>query len=196
MKHPIAAREADALQLLKRDHDSLRRLFREFERLVAAPCDFDRKAELAGRICSEMSIHADIEDELFYPAVQAVIGRDTLLDLDAFDHCGGRNLIAQLDEMEPADAGYDNVVATLGVFTIAHMREEEGRMFVRVRQAGLDTTLLGASMLRRQRALRADVTRVGLPLHEKRPAAAVWPQACRYGGGGGAATPARRSERG
>lgn len=194
MNHAIAAREADALQLLKRDHDSLRRHFREFERLAAGPCDFEAKAELAGRICSEMSIHADIEDELFYPAVQAVIGRDTLLELDSFDHCGARSLIAQLDEMEPADAGYDAVVATLGVCTVAHMREEEDRMFERVRKARLDTSMLGGLMARRQRALRADVTRVGLP--EARRAAAVWPQACRYGGGSGAVTPARTSERG
>ena len=194
MNQPVAAREADALHLLKRDHESLRRLFREFERLVAGPCDFEGKAELAGRICSEMSIHADIEDELFYPAVQAVIGRDTLLDLDSFDHCGARSLIARLDEMEPTDAGYDDVVATLGVCTIAHMREEEDRMFERVRQARFDTAVLGGLMAWRQRALKADVTRVGLP--ESRRAAAVWPPACRYGGGSGAVTPARRSERG
>lgn len=193
MTHQGVAREADALQLLKRDHDSLRRLFRDFERLLAGPCDVDRKAELVGRICSEMSVHADIEDELFYPAVQAVAGRDTLLDLDSYDHGVARCLIARLDEMEPDDAGYDETVVSLGVCTVAHMRDEEERMFARVRQAGLDTTLLGGLMLRRQRALRADVTRVGLP--DSRRAAAVWPQACRYGGGSSSATPARRSER-
>lgn len=193
MSRPIPAREANALQLLKRDHDSLRRLFRDFGRLLAGPCDFEFKAELVGRICSEISVHADIEDELFYPEVQAQIGRDTLPDLDAFDHGGARGLIARLDEMEPDDAGYDDTVATLGGLTLAHMRDEEDQMFEQVRQAGLDTALLGGLMLRRQRALRADVTCLGLP--DSRRATAVWPQACSYGGGSGSATPTRRSER-
>ena len=192
MSHRGPARKVDALQLLKRDHDSLNRLFREFERLLEGPCDFDGKAELAGRICSEMSVHADIEDELFYPAEQVVVGCDSLLDLDSFDHGVARSLIARLDEMEPEDDGYDETVITLGVCTVAHMRDEEARMFERVRRAGLDTALLGGQMLRRQRALRADVTRVGLP--DSRRGGAVWPQACRYGGGHNAATPARRSE--
>lgn len=193
LRHAITAREVDALSLLQRDHDSLRRLFREFERLVAGPCDFDRKAELAGRICSELSVHADIEDELFYPAIQAVIGRETLPDHDPFDHCGERRLIARLDEMEPDAAGYDETVATLGDETRAHMRSEEDGMFARVRGAGLDIAQLGVLMVCRQRALRTDVTRMGMP--EPRRGAAPWPQPCRYAGSNGGSTPARRSER-
>ena len=193
MSDRTAIREFDAFELLRRDHDGFRRSFREHERLLSRPCDNEQKAHLVGKICLELSVHAEIEEALFYPAARAAMGGVGPGCLwDALDHREERRLVAHLDEMEAGDAGFDDCVLALGACTLAHIRDEEERIFATLRAAGIDAAALGSQIAHRQRALRADVTRLGLP--ELPAHAATWPVSCRYSRAGGSPTPARSSE--
>ena len=170
-------REVDALDLLTRDHDAIKRLFKDYERLLMRPADNERKAEIVGKICFALSLHAQIEDEIFYPAVRAAISPDKLTHHALRGHGRSKELIARLDEMEPGDAGYDHAVALLAACATLYMDEERQALFPQVRQSRLDTLALGVQLVQRQKALHQDVTRLGLP--PSKTAAPSWPTPCR-----------------
>jgi hemerythrin superfamily protein len=170
-------REIDALDLLTRDHDAIKQLFRDYERLIRRHGDDDSKAEIVGQICCRLSIHAQIEEEIFYPAVRAAIGRSGSANHAVCDDGGGKELIAKLDEMEPDDADYDATVAVLSACVLPHMNNEQEQLFPKVRTAGLDTAALGRQLAQCRKALHEDVTRIGLP--HSTAGAVTWPAACR-----------------
>jgi Hemerythrin HHE cation binding domain len=169
-----AVRERDALDLLTRDHDAIRHLFRTYERLVSRPHDADRKSTLVGRLCFALTLHFQIEEDLFYPAVLKAFSADGAVLHAQRDHVGCRELIARLDEMEVGDADFDATVAVLGAYVVPHMDEEQREIFQRVRLIGMDTLALGHRMAQLQRSLGADVTQAGTARFNK-PAVAVWP---------------------
>ena len=148
------AREQDALALLTHDHTVIKKLFRDYEDLLGLPGDPERKAQIVGEICFQLSIHMQIEEEVFYPAVRTSLGWTALIDHALSDHLGGKELIAKLDEMEPVDADFDASVAVLGAYILPHMDDEQAVIFQEVRRAGLNTAALGQRMAQRQRVLR------------------------------------------
>ena len=157
-------REVDALDLLAHDHLTIERLFHDYARLARRQGEHDRKGELASQLCFRISIHMQIEEDIFYPAARAAIGQDATLAHALRDHGGARELIARLDEMEPGDADYDATVAVLSAYIVPHMGEEQDDIFPKLRSAALDTQALGRQLAERQKALHEDVTRIGLPL--------------------------------
>ncbi len=176
MARKPSLREVDALDLLTRDHESMKRLFKDFDRFARRGGDPERKADVVGRICFGLSIHVQIEEEVFYPAVRAAITPRAVTPAAA--SLGAvKDLIARLDEMEPGDAHFDAVVAALAACAIKHMDDEQAQLFPELRLARVDTVSLGRQLMQRRKALHEDVTRVGLP----RSAADVptWPMACR-----------------
>ena len=177
MSHKVLLRQHDALDLLRRDHEAIKHLFEDYERLVKRRADLERKAEVVGRLCFTLSLHFQIEEEIFYPAARAALGDEAWIAHALDDHGGGKELIARLDEMEPGDADFDATVAVLSAYIVPHMNEEQDAVFQKVQQAGLDTAALGRRMAQRQKALTEDVTRIGLP-HSTR-AAISWPVVCR-----------------
>jgi hypothetical protein len=166
-------RESDALDLLTRDHDAIKRLFRAYERLLTHEHDDELKAALVGRLCFALSLHFQIEQELFYPAVRDAFGADAALLRAQHEQLGCRELIARLDEMEPGDAGFDATVAALAAYVVPLMHEEQSDIFERVRCAGMDTLALGRRMVQLQRSMYDDVTRIGVA--RSKVAATVWP---------------------
>jgi hypothetical protein len=168
--------EVDAVTLLTRDHDAIRRLFRDYEWLIEQQGDDDTKAGIVDQICSELSLHAQIEEEVFFPAIRAITGSTDLTGHMSSDHASANELIAQLDELEPSDARYDTLVAALCAHVVPHMNEEQAGIFLCVRLAGLDTAGLGHQMAQRQKAMREDVTLVGLP--HANAGAVTWPMPC------------------
>lgn len=104
-----------------------------------------------------------MEEEVFFPAIRAITGSTDLTGHVSCDHACANELIAQLDELGPSEAMYDTLVATLCAHLVPHMIEEQAGIFLRVRLAGMDTAAVGHQMAQRQKAMREDVTLVGLP---------------------------------
>lgn len=155
---PNGGSATDALDLLKADHDKVRRLFEEFESLKSSDDEDERKAELVDEICYELTVHAMIEEEIFYPAVRAAIDDDDLMDEADVDHAGARELISQLELLYPGDDHFDATVTVLGEEVAHHIDKEESDMFEAARGAGIDLDDLGELLAARKEELDEDLS--------------------------------------
>jgi hemerythrin superfamily protein len=149
-----AAKPEDAIAALTADHKKVKALFAEFKRLKEQD-DAQEKAELVSRICMELKVHAEIEEEVFYPAVRKQIDDEDLMDEALVEHASAKELIAQLEEMDPEDELYDAKVTVLGEQIDHHVKEEEGEMFPKAKKAKVNTPELAAQMAERKAAVQA-----------------------------------------
>jgi hemerythrin superfamily protein len=147
---PTRAQRADALKLLKQDHQRVKEMFDRFERGNAAS-----KRRLARTICEELTIHAALEEQIFYPPVREAIDDDLMMNEAEVEHASAKDLIAQIEESSPDDERFDALVKVLGEYIKHHVREEEGEMFKKVRSCGLDLEALGEQMAARKQELSA-----------------------------------------
>jgi hemerythrin superfamily protein len=144
----------DAIALLIADHREVKAMFQQFEELS------DRaratKKKLTDQICGALELHTRIEEEIFYPAVREA-GRDLedIVDESLVEHASAKELIAQLQEMDPEDELYDAKVKVLGEQIDHHVGEEEEEMFPKVRKLGIDLAALGEEMAARKDELAA-----------------------------------------
>lgn len=156
----------DGIALLKEDHRKVEALFEEFEK-ARRP---ERKKALAHEICTELTIHTMIEEEIFYPACLGGVKEDAL-DEAYVEHDGAKVLIAEIEAASPDDAFYDAKVKVLSEQIEHHVHEEEMRsegIFAQARQAGIDLAALGGQMERRKAQLAAQFKVSGLPTPETR----------------------------
>ncbi len=143
----------DAIAMLKADHERVRRLVEQFEH---ASDDDDRKRRLADRICQELDVHAQLEEELFYPAVRAAVDDEDLMDEAQVEHQSAKDLIRQIRSMSPDDALFDAKVKVLGEYVDHHVREEESQMFPKAKRARVDVAGLARRMAERRTQLEGE----------------------------------------
>jgi hemerythrin superfamily protein len=139
----------DAIAMLAADHKKVKAMFKEFKSLKEEGTD-EEKAARVKQICDALTVHAAIEEEIFYPAVRAAIDDGDLMDEALVEHAGAKEMIAQLRQMDPDDDLYDAKVIVLGEHIDHHVEEEEGEMFPKAKKAKLDTEELGAEMAARK----------------------------------------------
>ena len=154
----------DAIALLKADHRTVEQLFAQFE---SASGD-GRKQKIAGQICLELTVHAKIEEEIFYPACEGKVEEDLLKEAYV-EHDGAKVLIAEIEAGGPDDDFYDAKVKVLSEQIEHHVEEEEKRMegmFAQARKAGLDMDALGEQLRARKEELVATYKAGGLPKPE------------------------------
>jgi hemerythrin superfamily protein len=142
---------ADAISLLEADHREVDGYFDQFEDADGATA----KKSLATQICLALKVHAQIEEELFYPAAREKTGDGDLIDEAIVEHAGAKILIAQIEAMQPGQDLYDAKVKVLGEQVRHHVREEEEELFPEVRESGVDLDALGARMAARKAELMA-----------------------------------------
>jgi hemerythrin-like domain-containing protein len=146
---------ADALALLRDEHQAISKLFDEYERRKDRLSD-DQKQQLSGEICGMLKVHAQIEEELLYPALrQSDRGGASadLLDEADVEHASAKELIAQLEAEGPQSELFDAKVKVLGEYVKHHVKEEQGEIFPLARKAKLDLKALGAQLAERKQQL-------------------------------------------
>ena len=151
----------DAIALLKADHRAVEELFAKFEKASGD----DRKQTLAEEICLELSVHAQIEEEIFYPACEGKVDED-LLKESYVEHDGAKVLIAEILGGGASDEFYDAKVKVLQEEIEHHVEEEERRMeglFAQARKAGLDMDALGEQLAARKAELTDQFKASGIP---------------------------------
>lgn len=141
---------SDAIALLREDHRGLAALFAQFDRLKA---DGERKQALVARICRELTVHAKVEEEIFYPAARTVLDDAALIDEADVEHASAKALVAELEAAKPGDDHYDAKVKVLGEYVGHHVREEQEEMFPKLRRTKLDLRVLGERIAARKREL-------------------------------------------
>jgi hemerythrin superfamily protein len=158
MKRSTRKRSAgkDAVALLAEDHKTVDKIFKDFEKFGKNDGGDARKAELVRCACAALTVHAQIEEDLFYPALHEAIDAEDLLDEAEIEHATIKSLVQQLEEMEPADELYDATVTVLAEYVRHHVKEEEGEIFPKAKKADLDLGALGEQLLARKRALEGE----------------------------------------
>ena len=151
------ATHQDAIELLTEDHRGVQKIFKEFEKLKQHGGSDEEKSELVKRACQELTIHAQIEEEIFYPAVRDAIEADDLMDEADVEHASAKDLIAQLESMEPDNDLYDARFTVLGEYIDHHVKEEQDEMFPKAKKAKLDLQALGEDLAQRKKKLRAEL---------------------------------------
>lgn len=124
----------DAIALLTADHKAVKEMFKQFKTLKQCEGSDGEKQALVTQVCNALKVHAQIEEEIFYPAVLAAIADDDLMDEAEVEHASAKDLITQLESMKPGDARYDAKVTVLGELVDHHVKEEEARCFRRQRR--------------------------------------------------------------
>jgi hemerythrin superfamily protein len=151
----MSRRHPDALEFLEAEHVAARQLFDAYRELSGNKASGGRRKALAEQICLQLTIHARLEEEIFYPQVREAIRDDDLMDQAQVEHAGARDLIAQILSMHPSDELYDAKVTVLGGYVDHHIAQEREQLFPKVRKAGLDLDALGHALARRRQELQA-----------------------------------------
>ena len=149
-------RQKDACDLLDADHKAVKAMFKEYETLTESRSRSPaKKRQLADRICRELSVHATVVEEIFYPAARKVIKDNPLMNEATVEHAGAKDLIAQIRGMDAGDEMFDAKVTVLGEYIDHHVKEERTEMFPKVRKTKLDLVKLGEQLEQRKQVLMA-----------------------------------------
>ena len=145
----------DAIDLLDADHLTVHGLFESYRELVRTAAPALQRRALAEEICMELTIHARLEEELFYPAVRDALNDEDLLDEAEEQHGSQREFVAQILATAPEDPLYDARVAVLSEYVERHVRQEREQVFNRVLASRMDLQSLARSLTIRKEELRA-----------------------------------------
>jgi hemerythrin-like domain-containing protein len=147
----------DAIKMLTSDHREVKGLFQQYQEMVDHEAADEDKHPIAQQICMLLTVHAQIEEEIFYPAAQGAIKEPDLIDEATVEHASAKELIAQLEGSDPSDDLFDAKVKVLGEYIDHHVKEEESELFPQARKAKMDLEALGAQLTDRKAELMADM---------------------------------------
>lgn len=153
-----AAKPVDAIKLLKDDHQEVKAWFEAFDKTD----DDVKKQDLADKICKALTVHAQIEEEIFYPAAYEALDDDgdDMLDEAEVEHASAKELIAQIEESKVGEPLFDAKVTVLGEYINHHVEEEEKELFPECRASSMDLKGLGLQLATRKAELTAGQTAV------------------------------------
>ena len=141
----------NAIALLRADHKLITELFDEYEKSRST----SKKQLLVAQICTELTVHTQIEEEIFYPAVKAALKDKELIPEATVEHATVKDLIAQVEEIEPDGEMFDAKIKVLSEYIKHHVKEEQNEMFPNAKASNLDMGELGAKMAERKAELLA-----------------------------------------
>jgi hemerythrin-like domain-containing protein len=155
----VSRTEKDACDLLDADHRAVKKLFKEFEELAgsAAQRATTQRKNVAREICTQLSVHAQIEEEIFYPRLREAF-KDTAVIAEAeVEHATAKNLIAQIEAVEEPDEAFDAKVKVLAEYIDHHVKEERNEIFPKARSSRrLDLLAMREQLAARKEELLAE----------------------------------------
>ena len=124
----------DAIALLRQDHREVERLFKQFEK--AGPRAHKTRRNIADKVIKELSVHAAIEEQVFYPAIREAVEEteDTVLE-SLEEHHIVKWTLTELDGMDPEAERFVPKMTVLMESVRHHVEEEEDELFPEVREA-------------------------------------------------------------
>ena len=149
-----ASANPNAIQILVADHQKLDKMFAEFEK-TKDKMDDEEKQSLVKRACDELTIHAQVEEEIFYPALREALDDGELIDEAEVEHSSVKHLIEELESMQPDDELYDAKFTVMGEYVKHHVKEEQGEIFPKAKKSKMDLAQLGQEIAQRKSQLKA-----------------------------------------
>jgi len=143
----------DAIALLKADHKEVAEMLEKFETARST------REKLAQQICMSLTVHAQIEEEIFYPAAREALGEEgeDLLDEAKVEHNSLKELIGHIEDSSPEDELFGAHVKVLGEYVKHHVKEEEGELFPKLRKSDMDLVEIGEQMAARKKELMSQM---------------------------------------
>ena len=155
-----SSKSQDAIALLKEDHRTVEKLFKDFEDAKGE----GRKEKLARRICLELTVHTMIEEEIFYPACEGKLEDEDLLKEAYVEHDSAKLLIAEIEAGSgQSDEFFDAKVQVLSEQIDHHVEEEEKELFPEVKKAEIDLDAVGEQLAARKQELLKEFKASGVP---------------------------------
>jgi hemerythrin superfamily protein len=151
-KNTATPKQQNALALLRADHKKVSELFAQYEKTRSA----EKKRTIVAEICTELGVHAQIEEEIFYPAVKAALKDTELVPEALVEHASLKSLIAEVEGVEPEGEMFDAKIKVMSEFVKHHVKEEQDEMFPKAEQTTLDMDDLGAQLAERKEELLAE----------------------------------------
>lgn len=136
----------DAVELLTTDHKAVKNLFQTYQKLVDKESDSKELIALANKICEALTVHAQVEEELLYPAIRKSFDKQVLIDEAAVEHATVKALIEQITSGNRRDSLYDAKVKVLGEYVDHHVKEEEGEIFPKAKKLKIDLNSIGKAI--------------------------------------------------
>lgn len=146
-----SSKALDATVLLKTDHKRVSELFADYEEANSVK----EKSQIAQQICNELTVHAQIEEEIFYPAVKKALKDKELIPEATVEHATLKSLVAQIEEEEPGGEMYDAKIKVMKEYVKHHVKEEQNEIFPKAKSTDLDMKALGAKLSKRKEELIA-----------------------------------------
>jgi len=148
------AKQQDAIELLKADHQQVKEWFDQFESTRSE----ERKQRLAAQICQALKVHTQIEEEIFYPAFLEATEDEDIHHEAEIEHQGATRLIEEIEGAGPGDDYFDARVTVLSEMIRHHVNEEEKRdgMFAKARKSDMDLVQLGQRLAERKAELMSE----------------------------------------
>ena len=153
---PTSQRQKDVCDLLDADHKAIKKMFKDFDSLCESRARNagQLRMDLAREICTELTIHTQLEEEIFYPALREAIKETDLLAEAEVEHQTAKDLIAQIQAAEMVDEAFDAKVKVLGEYIDHHVKEERNEIFPKARSAKkLDLVAMREEVEARKEAL-------------------------------------------
>ncbi len=148
-----AKKTPDAIALLRADHKKVNDLFEQFKKTRSAA----KKKQIVSQICLELTVHAQIEEEILYPEVQAALKDKELVPEAKVEHQSVKDLIAAVEGVEPDGEDYDAKITVMGEWVKHHVKEEQNEMFPKVKNSKLDLVEMGERLQQRKEELMAEM---------------------------------------
>ncbi len=150
---PVDHKEATAI--LRADHKLVSKLFADFEKAESS----EEKKAIADEICTELTVHAQVEEEIFYPAVKEALHDSEMVPEAIVEHATLKNLIAEVQTDGLDEEMFDARIKVMGEYVKHHVKEEQDEIFPKARDnKNLDMVELGAQIMQRKEELIAEMS--------------------------------------
>jgi hemerythrin superfamily protein len=144
----------DAVDLLDADHKLAQKQFLDYQGLCDDGAPVEARRQLALKICQDLSVHTQIEEEIFYPRVRAAIKDDSLMEEALREHAEAKKAIARIQAMAPSSAEFDDTVKQLGATILDHVMDEREQMFLKARYSKADLRGMVPELYARKKELQ------------------------------------------
>lgn len=151
MQTPSDYKHNNAIALLEADHQVVNALFKKYE--IAT--DNSEKKKLVSKICKALTIHAQVEEDVFYPQFKKALNDTELVPEATVEHNTLKDLIAQVDGIEPNGEMYDAKIKVMCEYVKHHVKEEENEMFPKAKKSNMDLEQIGVEIIARKEELES-----------------------------------------
>jgi hemerythrin-like domain-containing protein len=147
------SRQPEAITMLIQDHQKVQKLFKQFEKTEGA----EERSKIVEEACADLTVHTQLEEQVFYPAVRRALEEADLLDEAEVEHDVAKDLIEKLKGMRSENGEYSATFVVLSEYVSHHIEEEQNELFPAARKTDLDFNALAEEMHQRKKELREEL---------------------------------------